>query len=57
MLFDKGQRSILAWYLRFSICFFNPSLSMADMRLGSIAGRLRKTGMRFKHTPPQLGRE
>lgn len=37
MLFDRGQRSIVAWYFIFSICFFNASLSMAATTLGSIS--------------------
>lgn len=37
MLFDRGQRSIDAWYFIFSICFFNASLSMAARTLESIS--------------------
>lgn len=36
MLFDRGQRSIEAWYFMFSICFFNASLSMVAIVLASI---------------------
>lgn len=36
MLFDRGHRSIVAWYFIFSICFFNASRSMVASTLGSI---------------------
>lgn len=36
ILFDKGQRSIEAWYFMFSICFFNASRSMVASTLASI---------------------
>lgn len=36
MLFDRGHRSIDAWYFIFSICFFNASLSMVASTLGSM---------------------
>lgn len=36
MLLDSGQRSIVAWYFMFSICFFSASLSMAARVLGSM---------------------
>lgn len=39
MLLDSGQRSIVAWYFMFSICFFNASLSMAATTLGSMTAR------------------
>lgn len=40
MDFDKGQRSIDAWYFMFSICFFKASLSMVANVLASIRVRL-----------------
>lgn len=40
MDFDRGQRSIDAWYFMFSICFFKASLSMVANVLASIRVRL-----------------
>lgn len=37
MLFERGQRSMEAWYFMFSICFFNASRSIAATTLGSMA--------------------
>lgn len=36
MLFDRGHRSMVAWYFIFSICFFSASLSMLASTLGSM---------------------
>ncbi|KYN35633.1 hypothetical protein ALC56_10193 [Trachymyrmex septentrionalis] len=36
MLFDRGHRSMDAWYFIFSICFFSASLSMVASTLGSM---------------------
>lgn len=36
MLFDRGHRSMDAWYFMFSICFFSASLSMVASTLGSM---------------------
>ena len=56
ILFDRGQRSIVAWYFMFSICFFSASLSMAATTLGSISGRdqhrqqLARSSPRLRHS-------
>lgn len=42
MLFDRGHRSIVAWYFIFSICFFNASRSMVARTLGSILPGYRR---------------